>query len=178
MGLLSRWNPDKHLRIRSPRLLLALRMAWYSMVASSVAGFLVTLPFLLDFRNLDLENITQAFILAVFFGVGTALFQRFIASILLGAAMAVVTGRFPDAPGNPRTYRFVMGCTAAAVLHLFAPARLVSFYVAELSGGRYAHYLETLGVIAVYAGLICLSQIMAAKHLRERARNAVVDIHR
>ena len=166
-GVLSRWNPDKHLRIHNPRLKLALRMIYYAMVVSSFGGFLFALPFLLEFSNLGWENIKQALILALFFGGGTALPLRLLASIFIGLAMAFVTGKFPAPASQPRAYLFTMGLTAAAVVHLFAPIQLVRFYLSELSAGEYEAYLETVSVIAVYAGLICLSQVMAGKYIRE-----------
>jgi len=167
--VLSRWNPDRHLRIHNPRLRLALRMTWYCMVVSFIGGFLFTLPFLLDFPNPDMENIGRALVLAIFFGGGTALFQRLLASILIGATMAIVTGRFSEQIANPRAYRFAMGVTTAAIVHLFAPIQLVRFYLSELTGGEYEPYLETVTAIAVYAGAIYLSQVMAQKYIREIA---------
>ena len=74
--MLSRWDPDKHLRIRNPRWNLALRMTWYCMVVSSIGGILFSLAFLQDFPKSPAENLTQALVLALFFGVGTALHQR------------------------------------------------------------------------------------------------------
>lgn len=165
--MLNRWNPDKHLRIHNPRLRLALRMTWYCMVVSSVGGVLFTLVFLLDFSNPNREHITQALVLAIFFGGGTALFQRLLASILIGAAMAIVSGRFFQTVSNPWIYKFAMGLTAAAIVHLFAPIQLVRFYLSELIDGAYELPLEMASVIAVYAGAIYLSQIMARKYLRE-----------
>lgn len=167
--MLSRWNPDKHLRIHNPRLRLALRMSWYCMVASFIGGLLFTLPFLLEFQNLDLENIWRALVLAIFFGGGTALFQRLLASILIGACMAFVSGRFFKKISNPWIYKFAMALTAAAVVHLFAPIQLVRFYLSELSGGEYELILEVASVFAVYAGAIYLSQVMAGTYLREIA---------
>ena len=168
--MLNRWNPDKHLRIQNPRLKLALRMTWYCMVFSFIAGFLLTLLFLLDLANPDLENIKQALVLATFFGGGTALFQRLLASILIGATMAFVSGKFFSTVNNPWAYKFVMGLIAGIILHLFAPLQLVRFYLAELTGGDYAPYLEMAGVIAVYAGAIYLSQVMAGKYIRETSQ--------
>ena len=167
--VLNLWNPDKHLRIRNPRLRLALRMAWYSMVASSAGGALFTLPFLLNFSQSRAEDLRQALILAVFFGAGTALLRRLLASILIGAAMAIVSGAFSDRHPNPRTYKFAMALTAAAVIHVFAPVQLVRFYLSELTGGEYAPWLEVASVFAVYAGGVCLSQLVAGKYLREIA---------
>lgn len=168
--MLNRWNPEKHLRIHNPRLRLALRMTWYCMVFSFIAGFLLTLLFLLDLANPDLENIKQALVLATFFGGGTALFQRLLASILIGATMAFVSGKFFTTVSNPWAFKFVMGLIAAIILHLFAPLQLVRFYLAELTGGEYAPYLEMAGVIAVYAGAIYLSQVMAGKYIRETSQ--------
>ena len=165
--MLNRWNPDKHLRIHNPRTRLALCMTWYSMVLSSIGGCLFTLPFLLDFQNPNAENLWQALVLALFFGVGTALQQRLLASILLGAAMAFVTGRFPEPISYPRSYKFAMGLTTAAVVHLFAPIQLVRFYLSELTKGEYNHYMESAALIALYAGAIWLSQGVARKYLRE-----------
>ena len=166
--MLSRWNPDKHLRIRNPRLNLALRMTWYSMVASSIGGMLFTLPFLLDFPNSKAENLTQALVLALFFGVGTALHQRLLASILLGAFMAFVSGKFFKAVANPWLYQVAMALTAATVVHLFAPIHLVRFYLSELAGGgEYQPLLETVSAVGVYAGAICLSLVMARKYIHE-----------
>ena len=165
--MLNRWNPDKHLRIQNPRLKLALRMTWYCMVFSYIAGFLLTLLFLLDFAHPDLENIKQALVLATFFGGGTALFQRLLASILIGATMAFVSGKFFGTVNNPWAFKFVMGLIAGLIIHLFAPLQLVRFYLAELTGGEYAPYLESAGVIAVYAGAVYLSQVMAGKYIRE-----------
>jgi len=167
--VLSRWNPDKHLRIHNPRLKLALRMTWYCMVFSFIAGFLLTLLFLLDFAHPDLENIKQALVLATFFGGGTALFQRLLVSILIGATMAFVARKYFQTVSNPWAFKFVMALIAAIILHLFAPIQLVRFYLAELTGGDYAPSLETAGVIAVYAGAIYLSQVMAGKYIREIA---------
>lgn len=165
--MLSRFNPDKHLRIRSPRARLALRMSWYCMVLSSIGGCLFSLPFLLDFQNPNPENIKQALVLALFFGVGTGLHQRLIASILIGVAMAFVTGRFPGRISYPWSYKLAMALTAATVVHLFAPIQLVRFYLSELTKGEYNHYMESAAVIALYAGAIWLSQVMARKYLRE-----------
>ena len=107
--MLSRWNPDKHLRIRNPRLNLALRMTWYCMVVSSIGGLLFTLPFLMDFPNSKAENVTQALVLSLFFGGGTALLQRLLASILIGAFMAFVSGRFFKAVTNQWLYQLRHG---------------------------------------------------------------------
>ena len=167
--MLNRWNPDKHLRIRNPRLRLALRMAWHSMVASSIGGILVSLAFLLDLPNAYADSLPQALILALFFGVGTALFQRLLASILLGACMAIVTGAFSANIAYPWLYKFVMGLTATAVVHLFAPIQLTRFYLSELTDGAYDGRLEIAAAAAVYAGAIYLSQVMAGKYLREVA---------
>ena len=142
-------------------------MAWYCMVLSSIGGSLFTLPFLLDFQNPDGESLWQALVLALFFGVGTGLHQRLLASILIGAAMAFVTGRFPEKISYPWAYKFAMGATAAAIVHFFAPIQLVRFYLSELTRDEYSVYLETAALIAVYAGAITLSQIMARKYLRE-----------
>lgn len=167
--MLNLWNPDKHLRIRNPRLRLALRMAWYCMVGSSIGGVLFSLAFLLDLPNAYAESLTQALILALFFGVGTALVQRLLASILMGAAMAIVSGAFSTQITYPRLYRFVMGLTAAAVVHLFAPVHLVRFYLSELTGGEYDARVEGAAAAAIYVGAIYLSQVMAGKYLRELA---------
>ena len=167
--MLNLWNPDKHLRIRNPRLRLALRMTWYSMVVSSIGGVLFSLAFLLDLPNAYAENLTQALILALFFGVGTALFQRLLAAILIGAAMATISGRFFASVANPWLYKFAMALTAAAVVHLFAPVQLVRFYLSELAAGEYEPLLEMASVYAVYAGAIYLSQVMAGKYIREVA---------
>ena len=165
--MLSRWNPDKHLRIRNPRLNLALRMTWYCMVLSSIGGSLFSLAFLIDFPNSQAENLAQALVLALFFGGGTALFQRFLASILIGAFMAFVSGQFFKVVANRWLYHFAMALTAATVVHLFAPIQLVRFYLSELAGSEYQPLLETVSVIGVYAGAICLSQVMARKYIRE-----------
>lgn len=167
--MLNLWNPDKHLRIRNPRLRLALRMTWYSMVLSSIGGVLFSLAFLLDLPNAYAENLTQALILALFFGVGTALFQRLLASILIGAAMAYISGRFFATVANPWLYKFVMALTTAAIAHLFAPVQLVRFYLSQLAGADYAPVLELAFVFAIYAGAIFLSQVMAGKYIREVA---------
>ena len=167
--MLNLWNPDKHLRIHNPRLRLALRMAWYSMVASSIGGVLFSLAFLLDLPNAYADNLAQALILALFFGVGTALIQRLLASILIGAAMAIVSGAFSEAVTYPWLYKFVMGLTATAVVHLFAPIQLARFYLSELTAGDYDARLEIAAAAAVYAGAIYLSQVMAGKYLREMA---------
>ena len=137
------------------------------MVASSVGGFLFSLPLLLDFANLDSENIKQALVLAVFFGGGTGLFQRLFASILLGAAMAIVSRSFFKTVANPWVFKFAMGITTSAIVHLFAPNHLVRFYLSELAEGEYEPLWESVTVIAVYAGAISLSQVMARKYLRE-----------
>ena len=165
--MLSRWNPDKHLRIRNPRLNLALRMSWYCMVASSIGGILFSLAFLVDFPKSQAENLTQALVLALFFGVGTALHQRLLASILIGAFMAFVSSKFFKAVANPWLYQFAMALTAATVVHLFAPIHLVRFYLTELAGGEYPPLLETTCVIGVYAGAVCMSLVMARKYIRE-----------
>jgi len=165
--VLNRWNPDKHLRIRNPRLRLALRMIWYCMVVSSIGGTLFTLPFLLDFPDSTAENVTQAMILAIFFGGGTALQFRLLASILIGAAMAIVSGGFSTPITNPWVYRLAMALSTATIVHLFAPIGLVRFYLLELAGGEYDPFLETATVFAVYAGAIYLSQVMAQKYIRE-----------
>lgn len=167
--MLSRWNPDKHLRIRNPRLNLALRMTWYCMVLSSIGGMLFTLPFLLDFPNSKAENLTQALVLALFFGVGTALWQRLLASILIGAIMAFISSRLFKAVANPWLYQLAMALTAATVVHLFAPIHLVRFYLSELAGGDYEPLLEMASVLGVYAGAMVLSQVMARKYIREAA---------
>ena len=173
--MLSRWNPDKHLRIRNPRLNLALRMTWYCMVVSSIGGLLFTLPFLMDFPNSKAENVTQALVLSLFFGGGTALLQRLLASILIGAFMAFVSGRFFKAVTNRWLYQLAMALTAATVVHLFAPIHLVRFYLSELAAGEYQPLLETVSVIGVYAAAICLSQVMARKYIQEvRASNQTV----
>ncbi len=165
--MLSRWRPDKHLRINNPRLRMALRMTYYGTVISSVGGFLFSLFFLLDFANADLNKITQALILAVFFGGGTGLFVRLFASLLIGIAMTIVTGRFFEEIANPWAYKLAMGALTATVVHLFSPAYLVSFYMSELTDGDYDPLLETATVIAVYAGAVYLSQVMAGKYMRE-----------
>ncbi|MDE2637067.1 MAG: hypothetical protein OXI30_11955 [Chloroflexota bacterium] len=157
------------MRIRNPRLRLALRMSWYSMAVSSIGGALFTLPFLLDFPNSRADDLGQALILAVFFGAGTALLRRLLASILIGAAMAIVSGAFSDRNPNPWTYKFAMALTAAAVIHLFAPVQLARFYLTELTGGDYSLLLESLTAFAFYAGGVCLSQFVAGKYLREIA---------
>ena len=165
--MLNLWNPDKHLRIRNPRLRLALRMAWYSMVASSIGGALFTLPFLLNFANSPAEDLSQALVLAIFFGAGTALIRRLFASILIGAALAIISGAFSQGKPNPWIYKFAMALTAAAVVHLFAPVQLVRFYLSELTAGEYDSRLEIAAAAAVYAGAIYLSQVMAGKYIRE-----------
>lgn len=167
--MLSRWNPDKHLRIRNPRLNLALRMSWYCMVASSIGGMLFSLAFLLDFPNSKADNLTQALVLALFFAVGTALHQRLLASILIGASMALVSSKLFKAVANPWLYQIAMALTAATVVHLFAPTGLVRFYLSELAGGDYQPLLETVCVIGVYAGAIILSLVMARKYIRDIA---------
>jgi hypothetical protein len=167
--VLNLWNPDKHLRIRNPRLRLALRMTWYSMVVSSIGGVLFSLGFLLDLPNAYAENLAQALILALFFGLDTALFQRLLASMLIGAAMAAISGRFFARGANPWLYKFVMGLIATAIVHMFAPIQLVRFYLSELSGGEYEPFLESAAVIVVYAGAIFLSQVMARRYIHEIA---------
>lgn len=144
-------------------------MAWYCMVLSSIGGVLFSLAFLLDLPNAYAENLTQALILALFFGVGTALFQRLLASILIGAAMAYVSGRFFKKIANPWLYKLAMTLTAAAIIHLFAPIELARFYLSELTSGEYDARLEIAAAAAVYAGAIYLSQVMAGKYLREIA---------
>ena len=144
-------------------------MTWYCMVSSSVGGFLITLPFLLDFPNLDWQNIERALILALFFGGGTALWLRLLASILIGVAMALVTGKLSVGSINPWTYKFAMGVTAATIVHLFAPIHLVRFYLSELSDIQYDSRLEIVGAAAVYAGAVYLSLVMARKYLQEVA---------
>ena len=165
--MLNLWNPDKHLRIRNPRLRLALRMTWYSMVLSSIGGVLFSFAFLLDLPNAYADNLTQALILALFFGVGTALGQRLLASILLGACMAIVSGAFSRQITYPWLYKIAMGLTAAAIIHLFAPIQLVRFYLTELAAGGYDARWEIAAAAAVYAGAIYVSQVMAGKYLRE-----------
>ncbi len=167
--MLSRWNPDKHLRIHNPRLRLALRMTWHCMVVSFIGGFLFTLSFLLDFANPDIENIKQALVLALFFGGGTALLPRLLASILIGFMMAMVTGKFPGPIAHPWAYKLTMGMTSAAIVHLFAPIQLARFYLIELTDGNYDPRLEMAAAIAVYAGAIYLSQILAQKYLQDIA---------
>ena len=167
--MLNLWNPDKHLRIRNPRLRLALRMSWYSMIGSSIGGALFTLPFLLNFSQSHADDLGQALILAVFFGAGTALPRRLLASILMGAAMAIVSGAFSDRHAQPGIYKFAMALTAAAVIHVFAPVQLVRFYLSELTGGEYSLLAETLTAFAVYAGGVCLSQFVAVQYLHEIA---------
>ncbi len=167
--MLNLWNPDKHLRIRNPRLRLALRMICYSMVVSSAGGLLFSLTFLLDLPNAYAENLSQALILALFFGVGTALFQRLLAAILMGAAMATISGRFFARGAKPRLYKFVMALTAAAIVHLFAPIQLVRFYLSQLAAGEYEPFVEVASALAVYAGAVYLSQVMAGQYLREIA---------
>ena len=170
--MLNLWNPDKHLRVRNPRLRLALRMAWYSMVGSSIGGALFTLPFLLDFSNSPAQDLSQALILALFFGGGTALQQRLLASILLGAGMAIISGRFFRRVSKPWLYKFVMALTAAAIVHFFTPVQLVRFYLRELTGGDYALLLEVASVSVIYAGAVCLSQFVAGKYIRETVTGA------
>ena len=165
--MLSRWDPDKHLRVENPRLKMALRMTYYGTVVSSVGGFVFSLPFLLGLANLEMDNIRQALLLAVFFGGGTGLFRRLLASLLIGIAMAIVAGKFFKEITNPWSFKFAMGITTAAIVHLFSPANLVSFYISELTDGHYDPLLETATVIAVYAGAIYLSQVMAGKYMRE-----------
>ena len=167
--MLSRWDPDKHLRVENPRLKMALRMTYYGTVVSSVGGFVFSLPFLLGLANLEMDNIRQALVLAVFFGGGTGLFRRLLASLLIGIAMAIVAGKFFKEITNPWSFKFAMGITTAAIVHLFSPANLVSFYISELTDGDYDPLLETATVIAVYAGAIYLSQVMAGKYIREMA---------
>lgn len=142
-------------------------MTWYSMVVSSISGCLFTLPFLLDFPNSQAENLPQALILAIFFGGGTALHQRLLASILIGAAMAFITGRFPHPIAYPWSYQLAMGMTAAAIVHLFEPIGLVRFYLLELTNGEYEPILESAAAIAIYAGAIYLSYVMAGRYIRE-----------
>ena len=96
-----------------------------------------SLAFLLDLPNVYAENLTQALILALFFGVGTALVQRLLASVVIAVAMAIVSGAFSRQIAFPRAYKFVMALTAAAVVHLFAPVQLVRFYLSELTAGDY-----------------------------------------
>jgi len=144
-------------------------MIWYCMVVSSIGGALFTLPFLLDFPNTKADNVTQAMILAIFFGGGTALNLRLLASILIGAAMAIVSGGFSTPVTNPRVYRLVMALSTATIVHLFAPIGLVRFYLSELANGEYEPLSETATVIAVYAGAVVLSQVMARKYLEEIA---------
>ena len=165
--MLNRWNPDKHLRIQNPRLRLALRMTWYCMVVSYIGGFLLTLFFLLDFAHPNLENVKRALVLAIFFGGGTGLFRRLLASLLIGIAMAIVAGKFFKEITNPWGFKFAMGITTAAIVHLFSPIHLVNFYISELTRGENDPVLETAAVIAVYAGAIYLSQVMAGKYVRE-----------
>ena len=166
-SLLSRWNPDKHLRIRNPRLRLALRMIWHCMVVSSIGGALFTLPFLLVAPNSGADNATQAMILAIFFGGGTALPLRLLASILTGAVMAIVSGGFSTPITNPWVYRLAMALATTTIVHLFAPFGLVRFYLLELTAGEYDARWEIPAVIAVYAGAVVLSQVMAGKYMRE-----------
>ncbi len=142
-------------------------MIWYCMVVSFIGGCLFTLPFLLVFPNSQAENLQQALILAIFFGGGTALHQRLLASILIGAAMAIVTGKFPHPIAYPWSYHLAMGITAAAIIHLFAPIGLARFYLSELTAGASDARLETAVAFAIYAGAIYLSQIMARKYIRE-----------
>ena len=137
------------------------------MVVSSIGGCLFTLSFLLDFPNSQAENLQQALILAVFFGGGTALHQRLLASILIGAAMAIVTGRFPHPIAYPWSYHLAMGITAATIVHLFAPIQLARFYLTELTAGDFDARLEVVAAFAIYAGAIYLSQVMAGKYIRE-----------
>ncbi len=165
--MLSRWNPDKHLRIRNPRIRLGLRMTWRCMVFSSIGGCLFTLPFLLDFQNPNLENLWQALVLALFFGIGTGLHQRLLASILTGAAMAFVSGRFSEDISHPWSYRLAMALTAVTVVHLFAPSQLVRFYLSELTPGENSQTLARAALVAVYAGAVALSQATARQYLRE-----------
>lgn len=165
--MLNLWNPDKHLRIHSPRLRLALRMTWYCMIVSSIGGCLLALPFLLELPNPDLENIKRSLILALFFGGGTGLGPRLLASILIGAAMAIVTGKFPKPIAKPWAYKLAMGLTACAIVHLFAPTNLVRFYLSELAGGDYSPIQEALVTSAIYLVAIALSQVMAGRYLQE-----------
>ena len=139
------------------------------MVVSSIGGALFTLPFLLNFPKSPADDLGQALILAVFFGAGTALLRRLFASILIGAAMAIVTGAFSERNPNPWIYKFAMALTAAAVIHLFAPVQLARFYLTELTGGEYSLLLETTTVFAVYAGGVGLSQFVAGRYLRDIA---------
>ena len=167
--LLSRFNPDEHLRIRNPRLRLAMRMIWYCMVASSIGGCLFTLSFLLDFPDSLAEDLQQALILAIFFGGGTALHQRLLASILIGAAMAFVTGRFPHPIAYVWSYHLATGIAAATIVHLFAPIQPARFYLTELTAGDFDTRLEVAAAFAIYAGAIYLSQVVARKYIRETA---------
>lgn len=128
---------------------------------------LFSLAFLIDFPNSQAENLTQALVLALFFGGGTALHQRLLASILVGAAMAIVTGRFSIPIAYPWSYRCAMGMTTATSIHLFAPIQLVRFYLSELTAGDYDTGLEVAGAIVIYAGAVCLSQVLAGKYMRE-----------
>ncbi len=130
---------------------------------------LFSLAFLIDFPNSEAEDLTQALVLALFFGGGTALHQRLLASILIGAFMAIVSSKLFKAVANRWLYQFAMALTAATVLHLFAPIQLVRFYLSELAGGEYQPLLEMVSAIGVYAGAICLSQVMARKYIREIA---------
>lgn len=144
-------------------------MTWHCMVVSSVGGCLFTLPFLLDFQNLGWDTIAQALILALFFGGGTALLPRLLASILIGFMMAMVTGKFPGPMAHPWAYKFTMGLTSVIVVHLFTPIGLVRFYLSELVDGGYDWRLEMAAAIAVYSGAIYLSQIIAQKYLQDIA---------
>ena len=80
--------------------------------------------------------------------------------------MAFVTGKFPQPITYPWSYRFAMGVTAASIVHLFAPIQLVRFYLSELAG-EYTPTLEMSSVVAIYAGAIILSQVVAGKYIRE-----------
>lgn len=142
-------------------------MIWYCMVVSFIGGFLFTLPFLLDLQNRDRVDIGQALVLALFFGGGTALHQRFLASILIGAAMAIVSGGFSTPITNPWVYRLAMALATTTIVHLFAPIGLVRFYLLELTAGEYDARWEIPAVIVVYAGAVVLSQVMAGKYIRE-----------
>lgn len=142
-------------------------MIWYCMVVSFIGGFLFTLPFLLDLQNPDRVEVGQALVLALFFGGGTALHQRLLASILIGAAMAIVTGIFPQPTAYPWAYKSLMGLTTAAIVHLFAPVQLARFYLSELTDGAFDARLETAAASAIYAVAIYLSQVVGGKYIRE-----------
>jgi hypothetical protein len=139
------------------------------MILSSIGGMLFSLAFLIDFPNSLVENLSQALVLALFFGGGTALFQRLLASILIGVLMAFVSSRFFKVVNSRWLYHTAMALTATTVVYLFAPLQLVRFYLSELAAGEYLLMLESVAVVGVYAGAIFLSHVMAGKYLREVA---------